>query len=178
MKKLISFALSILILLNTFGFNLVIIILIQESRTENLGIIEEHPESVPVDNIIAISLKYDRPDLINSYEIRYNNVMYDIVYKKKTNDDVVFYCLSDEKETKLHTAFRSLNDMNHSPLSVPDQLIVTILKNLLKNYLPNPENNPVENFSSFRFCSIKTLLIPSIIPERIYPPPRIQITRG
>lgn len=172
MKKLVSLALSILIILNTFGFNLIVIILIQESRTENLEIIEEHSGSVVGDDIIPISLKYDRPDMINSHEIRFNNEMYDIVYKKQINGDIIFYCLNDEKDTRLHTAFRSLNGLNDNPVPVPDQLAVTILKNLLKNYLPHPENRIVENFDSFRFCSINTMLIPSVIPERNYPPPR------
>jgi hypothetical protein len=176
MKKLISFALSLLIILNTFGFNLVVIFLLQHSRAENLEIIEEHPGSVVVDDIIPISLKYDRPDMINSHEIRYNNEMYDIVYKKQINGDIVFYCLNDEKDTRLHTAFRSLNGLNDNPGPVPDQLAVIILKNLLKNYLPHPENCVVENFNPFRFCSIDTMLIPSVIPERNYPPPRVQIT--
>lgn len=172
MKKLISFILSILIGLNTFGFNLIVIFLIQESRTENLEIIEAHPESIIQKSITAFSLKYDKPDFINSREIRYNNEMFDIIYKKDIQGDAILYCVNDRKETNLHTAFRSLNELNDNPASVPDHLAVTILKNLLKNYLPNPDNNLIENLTALQFHATANLFIPLVIPEKIYPPPK------
>ncbi len=172
---MISFILSILIVLNTFGFNIIVLCLIQESRTENLEIIEEHPESIAEKNITVFSLKYDKPDFINSREIRHNNEMFDIVYKKDVKDDTILYCVSDRKETRLNSAFRSLNERNDNPASVPDHLAVTILKNLLKHYLPNPENNLVENLSFLQFHLTGNLYIPSVIPEKIYPPPKLLI---
>ncbi len=175
MKKLISFTLSILIILNTFGFNLIVIFLIEETRTENLEIIEAHPEAVSENAIVTFSLKYDKPEFINSREISYQNKMYDILYKKEFKDDTILYCISDKNETKLRTAFRSLNELNDNPASFPDHFAVTLLKNLLKNYLPGPENKTVENFNSMLFSTAGILSIPSVIPERIYPPPQVLI---
>jgi hypothetical protein len=150
-------------------------LMIEESRTENLEIIEENPGSISVKNIITFSLKYDKPDFINSREIRYNNEMFDIVYKKDVKGDVILYCVNDKKETRLHTVFRSLNEPNDNPASVPDHLAVTILKNLLKNYLPNPEDNLVEIFASIQFHLYGNLSVPLVIPEKIYPPPQSKI---
>ena len=172
MKKLISFALSILIILNTFGFNLIVIFLIEETRTENLEIIEAHPETVSEKVIITFSLKYDKPEFINSQEISYQNEMYDVVFKKELKDDTILYCINDKNETKLLTAFRSLNELNDNPASFPDHFAVTLLKNLLKNYLPGPENKTIENFNSLLFYAAGILSIPSVIPEKIYPPPQ------
>lgn len=175
MKKLISFLLSILIILNTFGFNIIIIFLIQESRTENLEIIEEHPETIARKNLVIFSLKYDKPFLVNSKEIRYENEMYDIISKKNSDDDTLFYCVNDKKENKFHIVFRSLNELSDNPASVPDHLAATILKNLLKNYLPNQDNHLIENFDSRQFCLASPLSVPSVIPESNYPPPRFKI---
>jgi hypothetical protein len=175
MKKLISFTLSVLIILNTFGFNLIVILMIQESRTENLEIIEAHPEAISAKNIITFSLKYDKPEFINSREISYKKEMYDVVYKKELKDDTILYCISDKNETKLRTAFRSLNELNDNPASVPDHIALTILKNLLKNYLPGQENKPTGNFNSLLFSMPGILSVPSVIPEKICPPPQLQI---
>lgn len=175
MKKLISFILSILIILNTFGFNIIVIFLIQETRTENLEIIEENSDTIAKQNITIISLKYDKPVFVNLKEIRYKNEMYDIVYKKYRGEDTVLYCVNDKKENELHSAFRAINEINDNPVSVPDHFVVTILKNLLKNYLPNKSNIPIENFNFRQFCLNSFLSILKIIPQKIYPPPEYQI---
>lgn len=175
MKKLISFTLGILIILNTFGFNLIVIFMIQETQKENLEIIEAHPETVSSERFVTFSLKYDKPQYINSREISYNREMFDIVYKKELKDDTILYCISDKNETNLRTAYRSLNALNDNPASVPDHPALTILKNLIKNYLPGSDNKTKENFNSLRFCAAGILSIPSVIPERIYPPPQTRI---
>lgn len=175
MKKLISIGLSLLIVLNTFGFNLIVIFLMQESRSENLEIIEEHPETVAVKNIITFSLKYDNPEFINSGEIRYKHEMYDIMYKMDKEGDTILYCVNDAKESKLHAAFRSINELNDNPASVPDHIAFTILKNLLKNYLPVPGNKLIQNYNTRCFCLAGLHSIPSVIPEKIYPPPQFHI---
>lgn len=175
MKKLISLTLSILIVLNTFGFNLVVIFLIQETQKENLEIIDDHPETVSERAIISFSLKFDEPEFINSREISYNNEMYDIIFRQNLKDDTILYCVSDKNETRLRTAFRSINGLNDNPASIPDHISFTILKNLLKNYLPVPDSKTREKFNSLRFFAAGILSVPSVIPERIFPPPQIQI---
>ena len=171
MKKPVSLVLIILIVLNTFGFNLVIMFMIQESRTESLEFLDEQPAAVRED-LVVFSLKYDKPEFVNSREIRYNNAMFDIVYKKNSAGDTILYCINDKKETRFHTAFRSLNDLNDNPGSVPDHFAFTLIKNLLKQYIPNPENNPVVNFSSRQFQSAGNSFIQLIVPEKNYPPPQ------
>jgi hypothetical protein len=171
MKKPVSFVLIILMVLNTFGFNLIIMFLIQESKTENLEFLDGQSAAIR-ENLVVFSLKYDKPDFVNSREIRYNNTMFDIVYRKDSADDTILYCINDKKETRFHTAFRSLNDLNDNPESVPDHFVFTIIKNLLKQYLPNPENDPVVNFSSRQFQSAGNSFIKLIVPEKIYPPPQ------
>jgi hypothetical protein len=175
MKNLISIGLSLLIALNTFGFNLIVIFLIQESRSENLEIIGEHPETVAAKNIITFSLKHDKPEIIKSKEIRFNHEMYDVVYKMDEEGDTILYCVNDKKESQLHAAFRSINELNGNPASVPDHIAFTIFKNLLKNYLPLPQSNLIQNFNARCFCITDLLSIPSVIPEKVYPPPQFHI---
>lgn len=145
--------------------------MIQESRTESLEFLDEQPAAVRED-LVVFSLKYDKPEFVNSREIRYNNAMFDIVYKKDSAGDTILYCVNDKKETRFHTAFRSLNDLNDNPESVPDHFSFTLIKNLLKLYLPNPEKDPVENFSQCQFPSAGNSFIKLIVPEKIYPPPQ------
>ncbi len=171
MKKLVSLSLSFLIILNTFGFNIILIYVLQEYRTENLEVIDEHPETISLDRIVVFSLTKDNPHLLNSREIVYNNEMYDIIYKKISNDDTIFYCLNDNKDTELHTAFCSLNEIRDNPASLPDHLAASVLKNLLKNYLPLPANSLIENYKSLTFNQANNLSVQSIILEKIFPPP-------
>lgn len=175
MKKLISLSLIFLITLNTFGFNLFFIFAVQTYRTENLEFIDEHQGTISAEKIVIFSLKRNNPHFLNSREIIYNNEMYDIVYKKTSINDTIFYCLNDNKDTKLHTAFSSLNDVGDNPASLPDHLAASVLKNLLKNYLPNPTNHISENYKSLRFYSNDKLSIQSVILKKMFPPPRPQI---
>ncbi len=172
MKKLISFVLCFLIILNTFGFNLILINLIQESKTESLEIIDEHPESITSGRIVVFSLQKDQPEFINSREIRFEHEMYDIVYKKQTVDDTIIYCLPDKKETKIQTVFLSLNEINGNPVSIPDNLSISILKNLLKNYLGISDNSLKVNYTASQFGYINYLRIPEVIAKKISPPPQ------
>ncbi len=175
MRKVISSLLSILIILNTFGFNLVVIFLIQESSGENLEILEEHPETITSDKLVAFSLKTDRIRMVNEREISFNKEMYDIVFKKDVGGDTILYCVSDKEDTRLHTVFRSLNDLSENPLSVPDNFVSTILKNLLKNYLPPGGDKGAAEIISEQLFSIIDIIPQSVIPEKIYPPPQTQI---
>ncbi len=178
MRKMISSLLGILIMLNTFGFNLVVIFMLQQSRAENLELIEAHPEAIASDNIVEFSLKNGNLRLINDHEVSCDNEMYDIIFKKDTGDDIILYCVSDKKDTRLHTAFKSLNDLSDNPLSVPDNFVTSILKNLLKNYLPPDGNNNEINTVSAELCLYTIQSVQSVIPEKIYPPPQIQIVNG
>jgi hypothetical protein len=175
MRKLISLTLSILVILNTFGFNLIVIFLMHHSMTETLEIIEENSESINPKNITVFSLNDDKPEFVNSREIRYKNEMFDIIYKKDRAGDTIIYCVSDQKDTKLNIAFRSLNELNDNPSSVPDHLVDSILKNLLKNYLPGPEDKINRNSESFQFYDAGLLILPMVTPQRVYHPPQMQI---
>ena len=146
-----------------------------DSSSENLELIEEHPESIAADQIVIFSLKTDKIRVLNSHEISYNNEMYDIILTKNTKDDVILYCISDIKDTRLHTVFRSLNDLSDNPFSTTDNFAITILKNLLKNYLPPDGNRDPLELYSIELSLNKNLNFQSFIPWKIYPPPRTQI---
>lgn len=146
-----------------------------DSSAENLELIEEHPESISADKMITFSLNTDNIRVLNSHEISYNDEMYDIVLKKYTDDDVILYCISDKKDTKLHTVFRSLNDLSDNPLSTSDNLATTILKNLLKNYLPPDGDHRPHELFSIELSQNQNLNFQSIIPWKIYPPPRTKV---
>jgi hypothetical protein len=149
--------------------------MLQENRTENFEVIEEHPETIPSAKIVVFSLKNDNPKFLNSREIIYNNEMYDIIYQKDSGNDTIFYCVNDDRDTKLHTAFRSLNQIKDNPARLPDHFAASVLKNLLKNYLPNPDLHLFENYKFRQFCLLSSISIQPVILEKISPPPQPQI---
>lgn len=175
MKKFIAFGLSFLILLNIFGFDVIFLILLQQNGAGAFQIIDEGPETVPPGKLVVFSLMKDNPQFQNSREILYNNDMFDVVYVKNSGNDRIYYCVMDKKDTKVQTAFRSLNEVKDNPDSTPGQLAASVLKNLVKNYLPVPEVELNENYKSFQFAVINNLPAQSVIPEKISPPPRFQI---
>ncbi len=171
MKKIISLGLIFLIFLNTFGFNLVLISLLEINRAENLELIDRHPGSISSDEITILSLKKDNPTMINSREIIYNNEMYDIISKIKSDKDIIFYCVNDKKDTNLHISFCSLNEIKDNPVSSSDHRTADILKNLLKNYLPNVNPKLNDNIQKQKYSLADYISLPSIILSIISPPP-------
>jgi hypothetical protein len=175
MKKIISFILGFLILLNTFGFNMVFIFMLQETKTENFEIIDKHPGSITAEDMIVLNSSRDNIEIVNSREIRFENEMYDIVSKKMVGADCYYYCLRDKKDTKLHIAFSSLNDLNDKASRTPANLANTILKNLLKNYLPFSHTTLIANYKSLQLIVSENFLIPDIIIKPNFPPPQVVI---
>lgn len=171
MKKLISIGLSFLIILNTFGFNIILIYMLQEHRTESQEYIDEHPESIPTQEIVVFSLAKDNPNLINAREIIHNNEMYDIICRVKSKDDIRFYCINDKKDTRLHSSFCSLNEIKDNPVSASGHLAVDILKNLLKHYISYPGLQLNESIKKQRFSDVSYISLPTIILSKISPPP-------
>ncbi len=175
MKKILSIALTCLIILNTFGFNLLIIFMINESSAENLEMIDEKPESIPANAIVVLDQHNNKIEVLNSREIRYENEMYDVVCRESSGSNTYYYCLKDEKETELRTVFSSLNENTNNGSSNPAHRIILTLKNLLKNYLPvNADHlNSYNNINQFH--NINSFNLPLIILIPNSPPPEYQI---
>lgn len=171
MKKIISFGLGFLLILNTFGFNLIFIYLLQEHKTATLEFIDRHPEAIPVEKIAVFTLMKDNPSIINSREIIYKGEMYDIISSVKSGNDIVFYCINDKKDTKLHSSFCSLNEIKDNPVSASGHLAADILKNLLKNYIPNTDSHPEENVVEQKFSAVDYIFLPVVFLSKISPPP-------
>jgi len=173
MKNLISIGLCFLITLNTFGFNLIMVCMLQEHKSESLEIVEEHPESIPSEKIIVFNSLRANTQLINSSEILYNNEMYDIVYKIQSGDEINYYCINDNKDTELHAAFISMNGLKDKPASASGQIATELLKNLLKNYLPHSDLQLTENYNSQQHYIIIKLSVSTVILIKITPPPEL-----
>ncbi|HSD62759.1 MAG TPA: hypothetical protein VLB50_03140 [Ignavibacteriaceae bacterium] len=171
MKKLISIGLSFLIILNTFGFNIILIYMLQVYRIERLEFIDEHPDSIPPQEFVVFSLSKDNLHLINTHEIIHNNEMYDIICRVKLKDDIIFYCINDKKDTRLHNSFCSFNEIKDNPISASGHLAVDILKNLLKHYLSYPVLQFNENIKKQQFSAVNYISLPIIILSKISPPP-------
>jgi hypothetical protein len=174
MKKIISFGLGILLILNTFGFNLILIYQLQEHKTETFEFIDRHPEVIPEEKIVVLSLTKDNPSLINSREIIYEGEMYDIISSVQSGNDITFYCVNDKKDTKLHNSFCSLNEIKDNPVSASGHLAADIIKNLLKNYIPNSNSHPEENLIEQKFSATDYLFLPDVFLSKISPPPEFR----
>jgi len=175
MKKFIAFGLSFLVILNIFGFDVIFIIILQQNRAETFQIIDEHPAAIPLAKMVVFSSIKDHPDFQNSREILYNNEMFDVVYIKCSGNDRLYYCVMDNKDTKIQTAFSSLDQVKNNPNSTSGQYAASVLKNLVKHYLQVPEICLNENYQLKKFTLIYNLNPQSVIPEKISPPPRLLI---
>ena len=168
MKKSLPLLLIILILLNTFGFNLFLDYMIFQCKRD-FSMEKYYPSS----EIIVLKII---PDEINNlqrvggHEVRYKNKMYDVVKEVKKNGILFVYCINDKKEDGL---FDILFKINKNDNSSEQSKTLFSNNNLIKNYILN--DNQVFHF---RYKSDRTLNYPTIIynsplKEIILPPPEL-----
>ena len=169
MKKLIPILLIILISLNTFGFDFILGYLLFTCKLD----FKEHVENNSIKKDLVVfkmsqidSNKFQKFD----DEIKYDGRMYDIVKEEKNDNDIYFYCYSDEKEDGINKIINEQNDKQNHPSKVN-----YLQKNLAKNYL-SPENidsNSKSNYS--HTLRLEHFNITSHFSEILSPPPNNKI---
>ena len=168
MKKIIPALLIVLIVLNTFGFNLLLDYLILKCKYDFSN--EKHHD---LEQIILLKITDDEAkDLqrVDDNEIRYKGKMYDIIKEAKENNILYINCISDRNEDNLFEILFKINKQD-DPDSKSEPLY---FKNLLiKNYILN-ENDIIHFDRKDKQPYIHLLPIyNSPVEEIILPPPEV-----
>ena len=168
MKKIIPVLLIILLVLNTFGFNLLLDYMILKCKYDFSNEKYHDPGQI---TLIKIN-ENDEKDLqrVDDNEVRYKNKMYDIIKETKKDCILYIYCINDKQEDNLFEMLFKVNKNDY-----PDGKSTTVnLENLLiKNYLLN--ENELIHFQ-YKSCRIFTYIMPdynSPLEEIILPPPEL-----
>jgi hypothetical protein len=162
-RKTFTILLAILFLYNTVGFLAVYSFLSKHYKDRGIREVEEFAD----ENEIQI-LVFDKSDIqnrnvdfrwIESREFKYNGDLYDIVKKEENENQIILYCISDKKETKLEKDFEReidnsttnkklnsgdkniFNFFNYEVISEIDPNLSELKKlsygcNYIKNYMP------------------------------------------
>lgn len=170
MKKILSAIIILLVLFNTFGFELIFSIALSDCKTEANDVIQSLEEE---NNLKVLHInKKNIADVIrlNDKEIQINGELFDVYKEKELASEIIFYCYHDEKEQKLINDFHKAENKDQNKTKENDARF--ILKTLVKNYI-NPEDffiNESNKFEKITFTSIQYYNSPDlyIIP----PPPR------
>jgi hypothetical protein len=129
LKKVISILLSFLFLFNCCGY---IFAFYQLSYIFKEEAAERIAQGCMPDEISVVE---DSPDVekLGSDEIKLGIIKYDIVRKEEKNGKILFYCISDEKETVLdQTLINHIENNTGSTGSVP---IKNILRGIFSDLL-------------------------------------------
>ena len=150
MKRTLSLFIIVLLLANTFGFELFFAIELNICKKESEKAIFFLAEKDVLD-IIKIK-KDEQQKIINvdENEIRYNNNLYDIVKAEETNSEIIYYCYKDVKENNLIRGFREVEKEQKNNRTKKGEARF-VLKNLVKNYIVQKIkiDNPLNNHFKF-----------------------------
>ena len=168
MKKIIPALLIVLIVLNTFGFNLLLDYLILKCKYDFSN--EKHHD---LEQIILLKITNDEAkglQRVDDNEIRYKGKMYDIIKEAKENNILYINCISDRNEDNLFEILFKINKQD-DPDGKSEPLY---FKNLLiKNYILN-ENDIIHFDHKDKQSYIHLLPIyNSPVEEIILPPPEV-----
>ncbi len=137
MKKILSAIIILLVLFNTFGFELIFSIALSECKNEAISVIKSLEEENNL-KVLHISKKNIKNVIrLNDKEIQINGELFDVFKEEEIGSEVVFYCYHDEKEQRLINDFHRSEKKEQSTTKENEARFV--LKNLVKNYI-NPED--------------------------------------
>ena len=130
MKRIIPALLIILIILNTFGFNLLLDFLIVKCKSDFA--VQKHHDS---EKVILLKIAENDGELqrIDGNEIRYKGRMYDIISETKNNNVLYIKCINDKKEDNLFKILFKINKQD-DPNDKSEAYSKTLL---IKNYILN-----------------------------------------
>jgi hypothetical protein len=161
---------------NSFGFIFYFLIEREYAKEEAFEEIalqnsEEKIEAISISrSVIDEGKNFQR---INRKEIRYEGKMYDVIKEENRSDEIVFYCIHDEKEDKLEKDFaktvnKNLNQKAMAGSSINFNHLIQYAEYGMKCWIESP-NNKVDysNYLNCNYC----LNAPKILT----PPPKSSI---
>jgi hypothetical protein len=166
MKKIIPLLLINLILLNTFGFNLLLDYLIFQCKRDFSR--ENFYDSNKIIVLRITSCEKKNLQRIDDDEVRYKDNMYDIIKEIKKDDALYIYCVSDKKEDGLFELLFKINkNDNKNGQSEP----AFTKNNLIKNYIFNDKEDFHFQVDKGRTFSYPIAIYISPIKDIVLPPP-------
>jgi hypothetical protein len=171
LKKLISIFLVLLIAFNAGGYFFVYFQLENCFKQVAFNRINDY---MPIENLELIKINLNSINCnferIEDKEFTLNGKMYDIYQENISNDTLYLYCVNDENEDMMHSAFASFinakkNDTPNSAISNIIKIFITIAlePNIAGDFLYNTNKN-----ISFTFLTS----FQSIIIDIPSPPPK------
>lgn len=134
MKKSLSVLIILLLLFNTFGFELFfsfVLIECKEDASHALKVLEAKNElqvlRIKKENISEVVR-------LNEKEIKYHGELFDVYRKEDTKDEILIYCYRDAKEQKILKQIQN-DSLRNNTKGTKESEARFVLKNLLKNYL-------------------------------------------
>jgi hypothetical protein len=124
MKKFLIISLSFLLLFNSFGYVIVYFEVKKSLKEEALEKMDDYISEDELDVIVLNKndLQYytNECHFLGKNEIKYKGKMYDIYRKFDTGDEVILYCINDEKENMVEKIFSSyIEDLNSKSSEQP-----------------------------------------------------------
>ncbi|MEJ2617191.1 MAG: hypothetical protein P8Z35_19730 [Ignavibacteriaceae bacterium] len=168
MKKIIPVLLIILIVLNTFGFNLLLDYLILKCKYDF-----SKKGHYDLEQVILLKITGDEAkefQRIDENEIRYKGKMYDIIKETQKNNILYINCISDKNEDNLFEILFKINKQD-SPNSKSEPLYTKNL--LIKNYILNENDIIHYNRNDKRLYIYLIQSYNSPVEEIILPPPEL-----
>lgn len=175
MKRILSISLILLIAFNAGGYFFVYFQLenyfkqIAFNRINEFIPIEQL-EIIEIDNKSSLSESKKCVNIIDEKEILYNGKMYDIYKMDIREDKTILYCVNDENEDIIQSAFSEY--LNEKDSSFDAKSIANIIKILITIGLEPNQNNliPIRFHNNLTFFYI--ILFGSINIDIPSPPPR------
>ncbi len=183
MKKVVSILLVTVFLLQTLGLYLVFKFKQAEIRCK---VNNEIDAELPDERLVLLKFDMHFSDetgnnlrWTDDNEFIYNGKMFDVLrMEKHGSEGIWFYCLADEKETKLVTDFRrQMNDHMNNDSKTTHQLTKTFL--FFSNDSLSPETTVFRQFVGlsglYRFTVISEKMLPDTPPPEFKLPQRLSL---
>lgn len=141
MRKTIALLICIIFLLNLSGHYIMFSIIRQQARSDMKAFIKNNLGDEELEKIIIsdndLTSSASQIKFIKKNEFIHKGKLYDIVRRKREDNQTVFYCINDKTEEKLFSNLDEHIKRNSDSSPVSKSLSALILKILTKEALPD-----------------------------------------
>jgi hypothetical protein len=174
MKKIVIILLSFLLLFNSFGYVLVYFEVKQSLKDDAFEKMKDYISEEDLDIIVLSKQDFlhntDRCTFLNDNEIQYKGKLYDIYRKYEEGENLILYCLNDEKENTVEKIFSSyIEDLNTKSSEQP------AIRNILKTKISlgiTPKQDSLFTNQIIEFIRFNKINLITNFKEILTPPPK------
>jgi len=171
LKKLVSIFLVFLIAFNAGGY---IFVYFQLESCFKKAAFNRINDYMPIEELELIKVCKSKPDAsydrLEDREFMLHGKMYDIYQEDVINDSLYIYCVNDENEDMMHSAFSSY--INAKKNDSPNSAISNIIKILMTIALEPAESNDLFCNTNKNISIVFLTLYKNIIIDIPSPPPK------